>query len=203
MTPILANTITADMGLIPGMAIISPLFGLPLSVLAAVIERPFYSAAGVERHAVWYSIQANVVSLLIGYPIVLLVAFLSDVVGEVILALWPFAAVAISTYIEWKYLNAKARVRRRLSLGAVLGANVLSALVCVLMLVPLYSFDRPDVKLALRPYQSPLSIVLGIGCIVATVAAFIIPRRGKLSEAATGVGGVDGLLVELRSGKSV
>ena len=148
MMPILANTITADMGLIPGMAIISPLFGLPLSVLAAVIERPFYTAAGVERHSVWYSIQANVVSLLIGYPIVLLVALLSDVVGEVILALWPFAAVAISTYIERRYLNAKARVRRPLPFGPVLGANMLSALVCVLILVPLHTFDRPDVKLA-------------------------------------------------------
>jgi hypothetical protein len=38
---ILANTITADMGMIPGLTFAGPAMGLPLSVLAAFIERPF------------------------------------------------------------------------------------------------------------------------------------------------------------------
>jgi len=67
MTPILANTITADMGLIPGLALAGPALGLPLSVFAAFLERPFISLAGVCSDAIWYSLQANFVSLLIGY----------------------------------------------------------------------------------------------------------------------------------------
>lgn len=63
----LANTITADMGLVPGCALIGPAMGLPLSVLAAFLERPFYSAAGIKRGAIWYSLQANLISLLVGY----------------------------------------------------------------------------------------------------------------------------------------
>ena len=39
MIPVLANTITADMGLIPGFAFVGPGMGLPLSVLASFIER--------------------------------------------------------------------------------------------------------------------------------------------------------------------
>lgn len=63
----LANTITADMGMIPGLAFVGPAMGLPLSVLAAFVERPFYTLAGVKRHTIWYSLQANLVSLGVGF----------------------------------------------------------------------------------------------------------------------------------------
>jgi hypothetical protein len=49
----LANTITAEMGLIPGLAFVGPAMGLPLSVLAAFVERPFYSLAGVRHRTLW------------------------------------------------------------------------------------------------------------------------------------------------------
>ncbi len=42
---LLANSIAADAGLIPGLAIFGPAMGLPLSVLAAFIERPFVTLA--------------------------------------------------------------------------------------------------------------------------------------------------------------
>ena len=40
------------MGLIPALAFVGPAMGLPLSVLAAFIERPFYTRAGVERQTI-------------------------------------------------------------------------------------------------------------------------------------------------------
>jgi len=49
MVGLLADTITADMGWIPGLAFVGPAMGLPLSVLAAFLERPFYTLGGV-RH---------------------------------------------------------------------------------------------------------------------------------------------------------
>ncbi len=89
--------------------------------------------------------------------------------------------------------------------GAVLGANVLSALVCVLILVPVNAFDTPGVKLALRPYQLPLGIVLGVGCDRrdSSRQAFVVPRRGRLTDLSTTTGGVDGMFAELRARKSV
>jgi len=173
MTGILANTITADMGLIPGLGIIGPLFGLPLSVMAAVIERPFLTAAGLKRDTVWYSIQANFISLLAGYPLVCVAAGLESFGGAMLL--WPFAAVLISTVIERAYMNKT--VGLVLPFGWVLGANTVSALACVMILVPVHALDRPEIKYALLPYGIFLSVVLGLFCLVAVVAAFVIPRR--------------------------
>ncbi len=99
--PILTNTITAEHGNHPGHGDYQPVvwiavIGVGCCHRAAVLFCPW----GRGDVAVWYSIQANFISLLIGYPIVLLVALLSGIVGEWIFVLWPFAAVAISTYIE-------------------------------------------------------------------------------------------------------
>jgi hypothetical protein len=184
MMPILANVITADMGLIPGLAIVSPLLGLPLSVMAAVIERPLLSAAGLRRHAVWYSIQANVVSLLVGYPLVLIVAALADVFGDESLMLWPFATVAISAAVEWAYLNWRAACQPRLHFGRVLGGNMVSALACLLLFIPLLALNQPQVRNALRPYQLSLNIALGVICLIAVVAAFLVPHLADRSTAA-------------------
>ena len=51
ISPILADVVTADMGFLPGLALFGPAFELPLSVLAAVLERPFYTRAGISRWA--------------------------------------------------------------------------------------------------------------------------------------------------------
>jgi hypothetical protein len=56
---ILANTITADMGMISGLAFVGPAMGLPLSVLASFVERPFYALAGVKHHTIWYSLRSS------------------------------------------------------------------------------------------------------------------------------------------------
>jgi hypothetical protein len=179
---ILANTITADIGLIPGFGIIGPLFGLPLSIMAAIIERPFLTAAGMVRYTVWYSIRANVLSLLIGYPLVLVAAALANA-SEGLLVLWPFIAVAISTNIERAYLSTKIeRGNAKLPWGSVLAANAVSALVCLLLLVPVYLLDTYEVKQALRPYQTMLSIVLGMICVAAVIGSIAVPAVGVRSR---------------------
>lgn len=179
ITGILANTITADMGLIPGLGIIGPLFGLPLSVMAAVIERPFLTVAGLKQGTVWYSIQANFVSLLAGYPLVCLAAGLASL-GDGALLLWPFAAVLISTIIERAYINKRVG-GPVLPLGWALAANVVSALTCILILVPVRALDRPEIKQALLPYRTVLSVVLGLFCVAAVVGSFVVPRHIKVS----------------------
>src|SRR5262245_635604 len=107
---LLANTLTADMGMIPGLAFVGPAMGLPLSVLAGFIERPFYTRAGVQRHALWYSLQANCVSLGFGFAATLLFMFLNDLLHYAFdfFAVWPFFAVCVSILVERTYLQRYA-----------------------------------------------------------------------------------------------
>src|SRR5262249_41298362 len=63
----LANSIAPTAYFSPGVLPLMLGMALPASVLAAVLERPFVSRAGVQEYAFWYSLQANLVSLVIGY----------------------------------------------------------------------------------------------------------------------------------------
>jgi hypothetical protein len=105
ISPLFANVITADMGLIPGLAMFGPAMGLPLSVLAAFLERPFVTRAGFERNALWFSLQANFVSLLVGY--VMTLGWIAIIIGpggnDVLALLWPFCAVGLSIFTERWY----------------------------------------------------------------------------------------------------
>lgn len=178
LCPIVADVLTADMGFLPGLALIGPAFGLPLSVLAAVLERPFYTRAGVARWAIWYSLQANLVSLLAGYLLLpVAVAALSSV-GP----LWLPVSVFLSIVIERKYLKWRAPgFDGRWNL--VSWANVSSALALVGVLMLAAPFDTVQNKLALLPYHDVLT---WIGIAVSAIAfaiAFIVPAiAGRLAK---------------------
>src|SRR5947209_12590324 len=66
-SPAFANSIAPTAYFWPGVLPLMLGMALPASVLAAVLERPFVSRAGVREYAFWYSLQANLVSLVIGY----------------------------------------------------------------------------------------------------------------------------------------
>src|SRR4051794_6270944 len=174
LCPILANVITADMGFLPGLALIGPAFGLPLSVLAAVLERPFYTRAGVERWAIWYSLQANLVSLLVGYLLLPVAMIALYTVGP----LWLPFSVFLSIVIERKYLKWRA--------GGFDGrwkwmswANVFSALALVGVLMLSVPFDTFQNKLALFPYRDILTYIGIAVSIIAFGVSFIVPAVGK------------------------
>lgn len=54
-----ANTIAPTAYFWHGVLPLTLGMALPASVLAAVLERPFVTAAGVRDHALWFSLQAN------------------------------------------------------------------------------------------------------------------------------------------------
>jgi hypothetical protein len=191
MTFTLANTITADMGLIPGMAFVSPAMGLPLSVLAAFLERPFVSLAGVRRHAIWYSLQANVVSLLAGYVGLFATAFIEDTFrlwgpNDPVFAVWPFVAIGLSVVVERLYLTARVPTVR-IRWGWMILANVLSAAACigVLVLVIYIRGRYPALGRAVTPYHAALQIVAGTGSAALLLAAFVIPRKSSTRQPAS------------------
>ncbi len=158
------------MGFLPGLALFGPAFGLPLSLLAGILERPFYSRAGVSRSAIWFSLQANFISLLVGYlmlPIALFGLYNAAI-------LWFPVSVFISTAVERSYL--KWRVRDFDGNWKQVGwANVLSALAIVGVLLLSVPFNTPANKSALLPYYLPLTSVGIAISAVAFLMAFIMP----------------------------
>ena len=183
MTPTLANTITADMGLIPGFAFVGPALGLPLSVLAAFLECPFVSLSGVKQGAIWYSLQANFVSLLVGYVGLFAAGLVFGAFGgyrseEALFLVWPFIAVAVSIAVEQAYLARRQRAYRPQWGWTALG-NVLSASACVLVLVLVGGLRAkfPQWGRTLAPYHDALQLLAGFGSAALFLIAFFIRAK--------------------------
>jgi len=182
---LLAHTITADMGMIPGLAFVGPAMGLPLSVLAAFVERPFYSLARVKRHTIWYSLQANLVSLGVGFVATLIAAFVTDSMRQyyALYEVWPFLAVCVSILVERWYLQARARPEL-VGWGWTGLGNILSAALCVgvLFLVVHMRSAFPSLRQTLRPYAGPLQIVAFVGSAALFIVSFVRPRRKTTAD---------------------
>ena len=181
---VLADSFDADAGLIPGFSILNPLCGLPLAVMAGVIERPFYTAAGIQKYAVWYSIQANFLSLMCGYVLLIgwlaLFGLIGAGSGWSAILLWPFLSIAASIITERAYLNlGSGREYKKLGWMWAGSANLVSALAAVLVAIPLHLLDKPDLKRTLLPYQMPLGIFLTLFCLTTVILAFLVPRVAK------------------------
>jgi hypothetical protein len=183
---VFANSIAADMGLIPGLAVFGPALGLPLSVLAAFLERPFFSLAGVRTNTIWYSLQANFVSLLVGYiaTMVVIPFVMSPIVAFVML--WPFVALAISVATEWKYIQFR-NPSHRIAWEPVAVGNVVSAAVCIatLFLVQWLRSQLPRVSISLRAYEDAMTTAVAVVTVGLFVASFIatLNRRGAPNSA--------------------
>jgi hypothetical protein len=183
----LANTITADMGMIPGLAFVGPAFGLPLSALSAFVERPFYTAGGVRSNTLWYSLQANLVSLIVGLPLCIMFGLLMSILGlqasdDAFFLAWPAVAVACSIVIERTY------VARRAGAGAsnvswVWSAvgNIVSAAICVAILFAVVSIreTHPEIAHAVTPVNTELTVIAFGGSAALFVASFIVPRKRR------------------------
>ncbi len=154
----------------PGFVPLGMLLALPATLLAAVIERPFYTRTGIGAHAIWYSMQANFVSLVAGI-FLLPVTLATMPLGSVL-------AVAISVIIEWWYLAWQCP-RRCTSWGWMIGANVISSI--VLLVLPGISFTLADDRspLILRPTGTPFDWphwATGGVCLLAFIFSFLAPR---------------------------
>ncbi len=184
MSLLLANVITADMGLLPGLAFVGPALGLPLSVLAAVVERPFYSRGGVGgQKAIWYSLQANLISLVVGFVLLLVFGLLASAVGlgasdATFFLVWPIVAIGLSSVIERAHL-----VRRSgepdISWPWVIAGNVVSAAACFTLLFPIQWVREHHAHWAnmLRPHAPALQVGAGIASLIVFGFAFHAGRR--------------------------
>src|SRR4051812_27615151 len=99
---ILANTISPTLVIVPGFGLLGLHVAFTLSMLAAFIERPFATRAGVSSYALCASLQANFVTTLVGLVCTPL-AFIVLAFPPLILVWWPIA-IWVSYRVEyWCY----------------------------------------------------------------------------------------------------
>jgi hypothetical protein len=113
----------------PGVISIMLVYAFPASVLAAFLERPFLTAAGINHRALILSLRANFLSAVVGI-LLIPVGFFAIFAFQIGL-LWCLFSFAVSCTVEIAYLR---RFPDRLAWGWVIAGNAFSSV--VLMLLP-------------------------------------------------------------------
>lgn len=182
-SPALANSLASWVWIWPGVVSIDPIFGLLPTVLAAFIERPFVSRAGVVEQPLFRSLRANLFSLFIGIPLAEFVLLIHSFVGLVLLAL---AGLVLSTLVELGYLAAVVRKQGgRLRWWWIAAGNVLSsAVLAVVSLTVLFLTENdPYLGRALIPYRD-LFMLMHLATSFGMVTAALCGPVGSLLRAA-------------------
>lgn len=160
-----ANSLSPYVWFLPGMAAVSLVYAFPASLLVAVLERPFLSAAGIRRRPLALSLQANFVSTLAGI-LLLPIAFPAIYTIGI---LWCLVAVGVSCVVEIWYLRRFSHQPFRAAW--IVAGNSLSSF--ALLLVPLVAQAAkqcdPGLVWSLAPYSSPLAI----GSLAVSLAVFL------------------------------
>jgi hypothetical protein len=173
-TPALANSIAPTAYFWPGVLPLTLGLALPASVLAAVLERPFVCRAGVREHAFWYSLQANLVSLVIGYVTLPIGVYAIYTIGP----LWSIVAVGMSIASEGQYYQWRVLKSSELRWSAVIWGNVFSSL--ILLLLPYAALwikeAKPSLVWELSPYEEPLFWGSVTGSFIVFILSFGVPR---------------------------
>lgn len=180
--PAAANSIAPSVLLAPGVLPLAVALAIPASLLAAVLERPFVSRAGVERHALAYSLQANLVSLLLGY---LLLPFSYSMMFSEVGMLWIPVALLVSIVSEGWYLQRIAMSRpARIRWGMLTAGNLISNFVLLLLPIGAQSLHRarPYLVWDMLPYQASLAWWATVASAAIFLVAFIVPLAGRCNR---------------------
>ncbi len=175
--PALANGMSPIAGIWPGFVLFSPLLGIPATLLAAFLERPFVTLGGLPRHALVESIRANLLSWAVGAAIVFVVSAVDP--SMVLLAVYFFGSVPLSIGIEGVYLRSvAARQGGAVAWGWIIAGNLVSGAVLIFAGLIAEDIGTSNRLLAwrLREYQGPLTLVLGLLSLAIVVCA-LWPRR--------------------------
>ena len=122
-----ANVISSSAYLFPGFLPMDPIVGGLGTILAAILERPFLTYAGIDRNTLRFSLRANYLSLLVGF--IWLVVMLPPLYS--VPWLYLSLSVVVSIAVEGAYLRSAAASRRHLNWPLVIAGNLISAFVLV------------------------------------------------------------------------
>ena len=183
-----ANVIAPALWFWPGILPLTMLLALPASVLAAVVERPFFKRAGVSQQTIWYSLQANFISLLIGYATLPIPLFFAFWPPYEYLVFWSPIAVLLSYFSERAYLSFVNQGRFRPLRGVwIIAGNCVSSL--LLALIPICA-DELNRRKPLLAWDLALShgLLIGLAAAVSLAAfliAFVVPAKPEKDAGGT------------------
>ncbi|MHB1037468.1 MAG: hypothetical protein ACYC35_18825 [Pirellulales bacterium] len=176
-----ANSIAPYVWFWPGIVSITLVYAFPASVLAAFLERPFLTAAGLNRRALVLSLRANFVSAVVGILLVPVGYPALYAIGP----LWCLAAFGVSCAVELAYLR---RFFPRLAWGWVVGGNAVSSIVLMALPPITLAIKEHYARLAwsLEPHETWLNCVCLVGSLALFLTSFACPvRRDMEQETAT------------------
>jgi hypothetical protein len=166
-----ANSLSPYVYFWPGVIWTAIEYAFPASILAAFIERPFYTRSGITGSTLWYSLQANFVSTIVGILLIPIGYPALYTLGP----LWSVVAFGISCLVEFAYLSWKTGEPP--SIRWFVAGNATSALVLVLI-PPVAIHLREtyyDATSTLDPYSASMMWSATIGSLVLFLASFLIP----------------------------
>lgn len=151
--------------LLPGLFQLWGLVTIPVTILIAVIERPFVTQAGVTTQALFHSFCANVLSAIAGFALLFVIPDVNpDTFGWLILG-----AFALSIAIEGIYYQVLPQMRsRRIKWGMVALGNVASGcfLFSVTLIITGVGKESPRTGRRLAAYQKELIVLTAVAASV-------------------------------------
>ena len=124
---------------IPGSFLISnPAFALTTSLMAAILEIPFFQWAGIQKGALWISLRANFLSTFVGFAMIfsaIVLFFLGAVVPKAVLVvlglIYAISVVAVPIWAEIWYARRYARADAHIAFPLILANMISSILISV------------------------------------------------------------------------
>ena len=178
-----ANSLSPYVWFWPGIITVGLGYAFPASLLAAFLERPFVTLAGIRQHSLVVSLRANFLSTLVG----ILLTPIGYPALYVIGPLWCLVAFAISCVIETCYLR---RFRAELRVGWIVAGNAVSS--GFLMAIPPIAFElgthHYSLVLFLKPHQIWLEGTTSLASLVFFVMSFVFFKelgKGETTDRST------------------
>jgi hypothetical protein len=150
----------------PGIVSISFVYAFPASLLAAFVERPFLSLAGVNQRPLMLSLRANFVSAIVG----ILLSPIGNTVFYTYGILWCLIAFAISCLVEIYYLRFFFRVGVWwIILGNAISSGLLMATPPIALVL---EQNHHPMARALEPHETWMNITAVCVSLVVFLASF-------------------------------
>ncbi len=160
-----ADTISPYVWFWPGIVTITFFYAFPASLLAAFVERPFLTWAGLRQRTLVLSLRANFLSTVVGILLIPLGEPLFNGLGP----LWCVIALVISCAVEIVYLRRFNRdfLKSRIVIGNIVSSGLLMMLPPIAVILwPNYSF--------LVKFMEPHEVWLGWTASLVSIAIFLM-----------------------------
>jgi hypothetical protein len=176
-----ANSLSPYVYFWPGILSITLVYAFPASLLAAFIERPFLTAAGINHRPLVFSLRANLLSTIVGILLIPIGYPALYTIGP----LWCIAAFGVSCAVEISYLR-RFSYQSFTSGWAIFGNAASSG---VLMILPPIAIvlrqHHYQLAWSLEPHESWMALSSFVVSITVFLASFTWPTGANAETVPT------------------